>query len=403
MKVLFVTSDSSAVAGVGPCLADALEHIDRGRINPFAVCPWEAPGVPSIVQRLEALNVPVVNRSFSHWLTAPNNRSLSHFWRTFSGLKARAWSLSNLIEREKIDLVYTNGLPTLDGAVAARLTGRPHIWHVHEAIKHNPDLKPYCPAQFVEIAIGKLSKIVIVNSHFLERELKRTSSYAPLKVIHNGISIADAQTAEPFTGESVRCEFGISMRTPIALAVGTVAPRKGYATLLGAISRTTSTFPDLVVLIAGAEIPNHARALRALAADLGIEDRVRFLGPRQDVPRLLSAADIFVHSARQETFGRVIVEAMAAGRPVIATRSGGPEEIVLDGTTGFLVPVDSADEMARRMIILLGSPQLRSQMGQTGRLHAIECFSVKHYAESIQAAILDAAEDHPNCRYGSNY
>lgn len=393
MKVLFLTTDSSAVAGVGPCLADALEHIDRRRIQPFVVCPWEAPGAPTIMPRLQALDVPVFSRSLTQWLTAPGNRSLRHFWRSFAGLRANGWSLANLIEREQIELVYTNGLPCLDGAVAARLTGRPHIWHLHEAIKDNPDLKSYLPTRLVEIAVGKLSKLVIVNSHFLERELAGTANYAPLRVVHNGVAIAEPRGSGPDVGEAVRNELGLSAHALIALAVGTVAPRKGYATLLEAVARPKAAFPDLVLLIAGAEIPDHAQGLRALAAMRGIDDRVRFLGPRQDIPRLLSAADIFVHSARQETFGRVIVEAMAAGKPVIATRSGGPEEIILDELTGFLVPVDSADEMARRLTQLLGSPHLRSQMGEAGCRRAHEEFSVTRYAESIQQAILDTAEN----------
>ena len=394
VKVLFLTSDSSAVAGVGPCLADALENMDMSFIDPIVVCPWEEQGAATILPRVQSLGLPFLVRDLGKWMTAPSNYGWGHLRAFLGGLKNRVWSLASLIEREHIDLVYTNGLPCIEGALAARLTKRPHIWHLHEAIRNNPDLRSYVPAWLVEEMVGRLSASVIVNSNFLASELKRTARLAPIHIVHNGVDVTESMVVSPIlVGVEVRRELGIELDAPIVLAVGTVAPRKGYSTLIKAASLVLGQYPNTTFLVAGAEVPEHAIELRLLVEQLGISNKFRFLGPRLDIPRLLAAADIFVHSAHQETFGRVLVEAMASGKPVVATCSGGPQEIVVESVTGYLVPIDGIQNMAERMTELLLSDELRSCLGEAGKQRAYEHFSVRHYASEIQNILLAAGKD----------
>lgn len=395
IKTLFITSDASAVAGVGPCLADALEKMDRDLINPVVICPWESKGAATILPRLETLGLPLYTRNLGKWMPSPNDWGWSHLLGFGRTLKERVWSLASLIEREGIDLVYSSGLPCIDGALAARLSKRPHIWHLHEAVRNNPDLRRYVPAWLVEEFVARLSDVIIVNSSYLAGEFRRAGQRTPIKVIHNGVDVS-AITRLPVaeSAASVRQELGLPADARIVLAVGTVAPRKGYDNLVRAAAQVLPQVPGAAFLIAGAEVLDHAPELRALLDSLALGPAFRLLGPRQDVPRLLAAADVFVHSARQETFGRVLIEAMGAGKSVVSTRCGGPEEIVLEGETGYLVPVDEPLIMADRLVELLTSTELQRAMGEAGRQRAEDRFSVDKYAHHVMQTILDVAGRH---------
>ena len=397
IKTLFITSDSSSMAGVGPCLADALEYIDYKLISPVVICPCESAGVATILPRLEALDVPIYIRNLGSWLISPSLWGITHLFRFVYTLKERVWALASLIEREEIDLVYTNGLPCIDGAIAALLTRRPHIWHLHEAINNNPDLRAYIPSWLVQYLVGRLSNTIIVNSSFLAREFRVAGQLKPLKVVHNGVNMSPFSSllvsAEAI---SVRKELGLSANMLIILAVGTANPRKGYDVLIKVAANILSKRSGVCFLIAGSELEHYSTYLHDLVIELGLEHTFRFLGARPDIPRLMKACDIFVHCARQETFGRVLIEAMASGKPVISTHCGGPEEIVKDGETGYLVPVDNSAVFTDRLIELLESQQVRSHFGHAGLCRAIEHFSVEHYASSIQKIILTTVG---SCKY----
>jgi glycosyltransferase involved in cell wall biosynthesis len=266
---------------------------------------------------------------------------------------------------------------------------------LHEAINNNPDLRAYIPSWLVQYLVGRLSNTIIVNSSFLAREFRVAGQLKPLKVVHNGVNIS------PFSSllvsaevVSVRKELGLSADMLIILAVGTANPRKGYDVLIKVAANILSKRSGVCFLIAGSELEHYSTYLHDLVIELGLEHTFRFLGARPDIPRLMKACDIFVHCARQETFGRVLIEAMVAGKPVVSTRCGGPEEIVNDGETGYLIPVDSPEVIAERVEVLLRSVQLRNDFGKAGQRRVFNCFSVESYASSIQKIILNIS----NCR-----
>jgi glycosyltransferase involved in cell wall biosynthesis len=321
------------------------------------------------------------------WFPSPSNWGIRHLLNFFFTLRSRVWSIESLIEQYNIDIVYSNGLPCIDGAIAAKKTGRPHIWHLRETIRNNHDLRRYLPARLVEEIIAWLSDIVIVNSSFLADHLMAQRLRRKTRVIYNGININSIATVPANIRQLVREELGISQNTHIVLAVGTIARTKGYDTLVRAAHRVLSLAPDTVFLVAGAELADYTPRIVELITRLGLDDSIRLLGPRSDIPSLMSAADMLVHSARHEAFGRVLVEAMAASKPVISTRCGGPEEIVLDGETGILVPSDDVAAMTDAIVRLLMDQGLALRMGTQGRLRAASEFSVEAYSENIARTI----------------
>ncbi len=148
---------------------------------------------------------------------------------------------------------------------------------------------------------------------------------------------------------------------------------KGVHVLLAALARLEDQRCTLTVVGDGPE----EQALRAQARSLGLESRVSFLGLRDDVPALVSRADVFVHNATAEAFGFTIAEAMAAGRPVVATRVGGVPEVVEDGVSGLLVPPGDVDALAQALSRVVSDAGLRQTLGENARARCRQRFSIR--------------------------
>jgi glycosyltransferase involved in cell wall biosynthesis len=163
---------------------------------------------------------------------------------------------------------------------------------------------------------------------------------------------------------------------------------KGQHILLQAIASLLPRYPQLQILIIGgpgAGGTAYADELRRLAGTLGIEASVRFLGHRDDVPRLLPAMDVLVHaSTSPEPFGRVVIEAMAAGVAVVGTAAGAIPEIVRDEVEGLLVPPGDAPAMASALAIALDHPELRASWVEAARETVAERFNLAQYVRGVE-------------------
>ena len=166
--------------------------------------------------------------------------------------------------------------------------------------------------------------------------------------------------ADDFSG-AVPADLPAPSSTPKLLAMGRLHPNKGFDVLLRAIA----LLPHGHLYLAGAG-PEEA-ALRALAAELGIADRVSFLGWRRDIGALLAAADIFICSSRHEPLGNIVLEAWSAAKPVIAAAAQGPVELIADGSDGLLVPCEDAPALAAAIGALSENPVHAAELGAAGR------------------------------------
>jgi glycosyltransferase involved in cell wall biosynthesis len=187
-----------------------------------------------------------------------------------------------------------------------------------------------------------------------------------LRVIPNGVDTGHFRPL-PEVRDRLRRELGLG-ETFTWLAVGRLAPAKDYPTMLAAFARISAGRPACTLLIVG--IGPLQSETEALARSLGLGDRVRFLGMRRDVPELMSAADGYVLSSAREGMPVVLLEAGAAGMPIVATAVGGNREVVLDGKTGFVVPPRDPNALAEAMLKLAALPIAeRRALGQRGREH----------------------------------
>lgn len=291
------------------------------------------------------------------------------------------------LARERIDVLHSHEFAmNVFGGTAAVLARIPALSTIHG--KHwIADRKRRAIAYRV---LARLGVPVIAVSEDLAGYLASGLGIPreQIRLVHNGIPIRPPSmeaarspiegVGEPASAASARGEtrrrLGLPAEGPLILAVGNLYPVKDHATLLRALPE----LPGVHVAIAGRgdEEPN----LRRLAAELGIEERVHLLGLRDDVDRLLGAADLFVQPSRSEGLPLAVLEAMAAGLPVVATRVGGMGEAVVDGETGILVEPGRPEALAAALRRLLGDAPLRGEMGRAARTRAEAEFSVRTMA-----------------------
>jgi glycosyltransferase involved in cell wall biosynthesis len=279
------------------------------------------------------------------------------------------------------DLIYANSPKALTVAgVAGALARRPVLWHLHDLL--GPEhFSPQAIRQAVRHA-NLIATRVLVNSQASANAFLRGGGHpGRLHVVDNGFDVPGFAPAGADDRESVRRELGLGA-SPVLGVVGRVVGWKGQHVVLDALSR----LPGVVALVVGdeGEDPTYAAELRRRARELGVADRVRFLGFRADVPRLMRSVELVVHAAvAPEPFGRVIVEGMLAGRPVVAARAGGVLEIIEDGVSGVLVPPGDAGALAVAIAALLADPERASRIADTGRRRASERFGADRVLREI--------------------
>ncbi len=172
------------------------------------------------------------------------------------------------------------------------------------------------------------------------------------------------------------------------------ARNKGQEDFLQAASIVKESMPVAQFAIIGGGDRRYLKDLKDLALGLGLEENVFFIDFMEDIAPVYGSLDVLVCASLKETFGRTIVEAMLAGKPVVSTRCGGPEEIVIDGVTGLLVPVKAPRELARAILKILEDRDLGPQMGREGRKRAESCYSMQSYARQIQDIIEECISEH---------
>jgi glycosyltransferase involved in cell wall biosynthesis len=286
------------------------------------------------------------------------------------------------VRDEQPDLVHTHLVHAdVYGGSAARVLGIPSV-----STRHNDDRYLLGPFRYVDRAFARPARRLIAISdavrHFLER-----AGHDPSKLVtvRYGLDELPAARSEPTPATA-----GIRPGVPLALAVGRLIEQKDHATLLRAFARVRATLPQARLAILGSG-PLEADT-RRLVAELGLDDAVTLPG-RTDVRDWLERADVFVHTSRWEGFGIVLLEAMLAGLPVVATRVSAVPEVVSDGETGVLVEPGDVDGVAAAIETLLTDLERARALGGAGTRRAREQFSVARMAERTDAVYADAMGD----------
>lgn len=228
----------------------------------------------------------------------------------------------------------------------------------------------------------------VVNAAALREELAGFGWIPPerIRVIYNGVDPRPVQEADP-TG--LRHELRAGDQDVVLLTAARLVPEKGHAALLEVLSRLRGT-SGFQWWVAGEG--SEAASLAARVAETGLADRVRFLGFRSDVPRLLRAADVLCHPSRREGAPNVVLEGMVAGLPVVGVAAPGTAELVVQGGTGLLAPIDDLDTLAAHLSAVLNDPALRRRLGEAGRERARTEFSEERSAQRWLELLTEVVE-----------
>lgn len=275
-----------------------------------------------------------------------------------------------LARRHRVDLIHAHLLgASVYGSLAAASLGIPCICTFHGV----PDLRGSGILLRTKIRIlsRRRNRLVFVSESLRDWALERHRlPEARSEVVYNGIE----PSHEPPSG-SEREELGADRGESLILAVGNLRPAKDYGTLLRAMATLRTWREGIRLVIIGDGHGSSLEDLVRLRRTLGLGEIVRFAGFRQDVARLLTASDVVVSSSESEGFSLSIVEALWGGKPVVATRSGGPEEIIRHEETGFLVPVGDHVALAQAIHRVLENPDLSARMAEAGRRDVRRRFS----------------------------
>jgi len=290
------------------------------------------------------------------------------------------------------DLLYANSPKSfVVAALAGRLARKPVVWHLRDILGQEHFSRANVRAV---VALANWCAVrVVANSRATADAFVAAGGRGSLvTVVHNGIDAAPFDALGPGTRAAVRAELGIPDDVFLVGSFSRLHPWKGQTVLLDAVAR----MPGVHALVVGGalfsgEAPYEAE-LRSRAQLPGFAGRVHMLGARDDVPRLLAACDVVVHaSVLAEPFGRVLVEAMLARRPVVATAAGGVPEVVSDGETGVLVPPGDARALGEAIDALRRDPARVAALARRGADHARSRFSRESMLAGVHRVILEVA------------
>jgi glycosyltransferase involved in cell wall biosynthesis len=304
----------------------------------------------------------------------------------------RAFAVARFIRNADIDVVHTV-LPNayVVGSLANLLAGRRPL--VMSRLSLNFYHQTLWPYRVIEpCLLHRLVDITVGNAHAVLRDLRAEGvPEDKLRLVYNGIDDAMLSGAMVDRDEARR-QLGIASGALVLSAVGNLYVYKGHADLLQSLSLIRDRLPERwVLIVAGRDVQGSLGDLRRRANDLGLSTNVRFVGERNDVPVILSAADIHISASHHEGFPNNILEAMSAGLPVVATAVGGVPEQIIDGETGLLAPPRDHAALASAIDELAADVDARQSMGRAGREHVTRTFRIERSVAALSKICLAAA------------
>jgi glycosyltransferase involved in cell wall biosynthesis len=377
-NILFL--DHTAKLGGGELsLLDLLEGLDRSLYHPIVMLASDGP----LTQKVRDLDIDVrvVPLSTDVIDTKKDTLRFAAFLKVtavFEILKY-AFTIAQLARKLKVELIHTNSLKSdIYGGLAGRIAAIPTVWHVRDRIDGN--YLPKAATTLFRALCKVLPHAVIANSQSTLSCLQIDRK--PISAVVYGCFSSAFDTNESVASNSTTKDIS----APVVAVVGRIAEWKGQHIFIEAAASIKRQHPTARFWIIGAPLfgeEEYERSLHKQVDSLG--ENVSFLGFRSDVANLLRNASVVVHSSCVgEPFGRVVIEGMAAAKPVVATNGGAIPEIITDGITGRLVPMNDSDSMAEAICDLLSDPAGAAVIGKNARQKVLDCFTPSQTVHGVQ-------------------
>jgi len=354
---LFQVITSLVPAGAERLVAHLLEYIDRERFAPVCICLGNPVG-SHLEARVQQLGVPLYFLGKGDTMSLAVLRKLNALFRQYRPVVAHTHLLA-------LNYAYP---------LMIRYRTPVRVYTIHSLAERDIGRRtgPIVRALAFRYRVGKVVPVAIAEE--VRATIQRVYGYPDPPLIPNGVP-TDEYAPDPHTRAQWRQAHGIEPHATVLVHIGRFAPPKNHALLVEAFAQVRADCPLYLLLVGAGELED---AVREQVAGLGLASRVRFLGVRADVADILRASDVFVLSSRWEGNPMSVMEAMAAGLPVVSTAVGGVPELVREGVTGRLVPSEDAGALAQALQALVDDPARRQAMGAAARRHAVAHFDIRH-------------------------
>jgi len=317
-----------------------------------------------------------------------------HTTRALYHAGSTARELARISREVEPDVLHANSIRTgLIAATAASRASVPTIAHVHDRLPQGR-LSSFALKRMVGAVDG-----LFACSNYVAEPLWALRPATPVRVVHNPV---DVERFDPsrISREDARDRLGLKETTAVLVVVAQIMPWKAQDDAIRILAEVKREHPDVCLLIVGSpkftsragrwDTAAFATGLDRLILSLGVQEEVRLLGEREDIPEVLRAADLTLVPSWEEPFGLCVIEAMAMELPVLATSVGGPKEVITDGTDGLLLPPRAPTRWAAVASRLLEQPDLRATIGRAARKRVLDQMNVAHYVERILAGYADS-------------
>lgn len=346
------------VGGLEIMVINLLRGLDPARFRP-SVCCFDSLG--PLADELKGAKIPVTLLQ----------RKPGIDWRYIL-------RLARFLNRSAVQILHLHN-PTafFYGTLAGKLARIPYIIYTEHGRDYSAGLKVRLAHRFLAKRVDQI--IVVAQSGKRYLCTQEGVAESKIRLIYNGI---DGRSFRNGQDGDLKEKLGLKPDQPVIGIVARLDPIKNHALLLQAMVQVIKEQPDAVLLIVGdGPLRNQ---LHAMAAALGIQGKVQFLGTRTDIPALLKIIDVFVLCSLKEGLSLTLVEACAASKPIVATAVGGNPEVVEDGVNGWLVPSNDAQALAQAILSILGNRERAMQMGQKGYAVYREKFDIRAMVKSYQ-------------------
>ncbi len=369
--ILFLQSSSEGY-GSGKIILQVLRFYQNQGFSPVVALTNEGP----IQKELAQMNIPVYVQNLGI-LRRKYVSPTGLINRFAKNLKAYRF-LSQLHKNFRFELVYSNTLAVVVGAYWAKRKQLPHIWHIHEIL-----LGPGSLVRWLSGLLDHSTPLPIAVSQAVADHWQPFLKKSRIQVIHNGIPYESFLESKPTLKE----ELGLLESSVLIGMIGRINPGKGQLFFLQLAEILIKSHPEAHFVVVGDPFPGYEPILKEMKREISekrLEKRISYLGFRKDIPAVMASLDIFVlPSVLPDSLPTVILEAMAAGKPVVATHSGGASEMVRERKTGFLIPIKDQIAGVAALKKLIVNPNLRKEMGELGRMRVLETFSVENFEQKI--------------------
>ena len=361
MKIAFVHGIAEIGGAERELLQILIELKERGMV-PVVICPNGGPFLRSLEE--EKIDVKVTD--FPPW-----RKMSSMFMR-----KQAVRSLSTILDQGKFDVVHVNDIwwvpQTLRAVKGCKREKVQVLAHVRQEIE---------PWKVKRYELHKVCLLYAVSDQIKKSLVKAGIEEGKICVLHSGVYVN--ASSDPSIGMEIRNQYGVTKGDHLLGTVANLYPRKGYEVMLDALCLLVKSHPNIHFFIVGKGDANYEEMLRKRVRSSGLDGRVHFLGFQEKVLPILDTLDLYIHPALMEGFGIAVLEAMAIGKSVVATRVGGIPEIIIHQQTGLLVEPNDSDALASAITTLLEEPDLRRKFYVAGKERAVKFFSVEGMMQKL--------------------